>query len=265
MKIINKMDYDCNFKINNKDIKCYSKKKMMELYPDGNYNIIGEVVDKNKKSEIGRIIIANKELIVSKYGKNNRMKYRRKYFVAIDERNYICLLKSNTFLICFLILLLCTIATTIFAIFKYYNSRVLIPDYQLPDVDEKSIKIEEDNTKKVQSKSGGGSARVRLSNIAKVKLSTGVVKIAFQNPNQSTLDCVISLVLINEGNEYYIAKSGLIKAGSQISELKLSTNGINLKKGVYKGKYIVDHYNPETGEKALTNSSFDGIEIQVDR
>lgn len=265
MKIINKMDYDDTYTINNKDIKCYSKKKMMELYPDGNYNIIGETYENNKKNEIDKVIIANKELIVSKYGKNNRITYKRKKFVAVDQNNYICLLKRDPFLFILILLIFSTIVSVMAGLYIYYNTRVLTPDYPLPNIDEKAIKIQEDNTKKVQSKAGGGSARVRLSNTAKVNLSTGVIKMAFQNPNQSTQDSVISLVLINDGKEYYIARSGLIKAGTQISELKLSANGISLKKGVYKGKYIIDHYNSQTGEKSLTNSSFNDIEIQVDR
>lgn len=265
MKIINKMDYNDTFTINNKDIRCYSKKKMMQLYPGGNYNVIGEAIEKNKKSEIDRITIANKELIVCKYGENNGIKYKRKYFVAVDDNDYICLLKNNSFMILLILLIFGTTVSAMTGLFIYFNSRVLTPDYPLPDVDEKSIKIEDDNTKKVESKVGGGSARVRLSNIAKVRLNTGIVKMAYQNPNQSTLDSVISLVLINNDKEYYIARSGLIKAGNQISELKLSANGINLKEGVYKGKYIIDHYNPETGEKSLTNSSFNDIEIQVSR
>lgn len=265
MKFINKKDYDTSFKFDDKNIKCYSEKKINKLYPSGNYKIIGETKENNKKNEINKITLADKELIVSKYKSNNKIGYKRKYFVAVGENEYICLLKSNLFIFILSFLIIGIVASVIIGISTFLSTSPLTPDYPLPKEDEQAVKIEGDNTQKVVGQKGGGSVRVRLNNIAKVNLTTGIISMAYQNPNQSTESSVITLVLINNGNEYYIARSGLINAGNQITELKLNDNGIKLTEGVYKGKYIIDHYNPETGEKALTNSIFDDIEIQVSR
>lgn len=265
MEIINKKEYDVSLRINDRDIKCYSKKKMKDLYPSGNYKIIGETKENNKKDEIDKIVLVDKELIVSKYKSNSKIGYARKYFVAVGQDQYICLLKSRLFIFVLFFLIFGIVFGTAIGLSTFFHTSILIPDYPLPEEDKQAVKIEDDNTQKVEGQKGGGSVRVRLSDTVKVNLTTGVITMVYQNPNQSTEDSVITLVLINNGNEYYIARSGLIKAGNQITELKLNANNINLTEGVYKGKYIIDHYNPVTGEKALTNSNFENIEIQVSR
>ncbi|MBR2587775.1 MAG: hypothetical protein IKD77_01035 [Bacilli bacterium] len=264
MKIIAKNDYDTTIKINDRDVRCYSKKKIKELSPDGNYKIIGETFEKNKKRKEDIIKLANKELVVSKYGENSKVIYKRKGYFEVEENEYIVYIKSRLAFLLILFFILLAIVIFIYTGIKIYTSiPSVVPDYPLPPEDEQSTVIEDDNTKKTTSKDGGGSVRVRLSNIAKVDLNTGNIEMAYQNPSQSNQDSVITLVLISEDNEYIIARSGLIKSGKQITNLKLINNVVKLSEGVYRGKYIIDHYNPTTGEKALTNSNFSNVEIQV--
>ena len=264
MTIIAKNDYDATIKINDRDIKCYSKKRIKNLYLDGNYKIVGETLEKNKKKEKDIIVIANKELIVSNYGENSKVKYKRKGYFEVGENEYIVYLKSRLVFLLILFFILLGIGISTYLGIKIFTSIPTVePDYPLPPEDNEVTVIEEDNTKKSASQNGGGSVRIRLSNTAKIDLTTGDIQMAYQNPNQSNQDSVITLVLISENNEYIIAKSGLIKSGSQITKLKLLNDVVNLSEGVYKGKYIIEHYNRETGEKALTNSNFNDIEIQV--
>lgn len=264
MEIISKKDYDTTIKINDRDIKCYSKKKLKNLYPDGNYSIVGETFEKNKKRKEEIVEIANKKLIVSKYRKNSKVIYKIKGYFNVGEDDYIVYIKSRlAFLLIVFSILLGIVISSYIGIKLYGSIPYIIPDHPLPPEDEKSTVIEEDNTKKSDSNNNGGSVRIKLSNIAKINLNTGNIEMVYQNPNQSNHDSVITLVLISESKEYIIAKSGLIKSGKQITNLKLINNIVNLSEGVYKGKYIIDHYNPTTGEKALTNSNFNDIEIQV--
>ena len=265
MQIINKKNYDTTFKINNRSIKCYSKDKMKDLYPNGNYVIVGETFQNNKNEEIDKIVIADKELVVSEYKKNSPIMYKREYFIAVGENKYICLLKSRLFILLLFLLIIGITLSFGSLLFIYFRTPMLSPEYSLPPEDKNSTEIEEDHSKRLESGKGGGSVRIRLSNIANVKLSTDTITMAYQNPNQSNQNSVISLVVIKNGNEYYIARSGIVKAGKQITELQLNTSQIKLTEGVYKGKYIIDHYNPESGEKALTNSVFNDIEIRVSR
>lgn len=264
MKIIEKNDNDTTLKINDRDIKCYSKKKIKNLYPDGNYKIVGETFEKNKKKKEDIIEIANKELTVSKYGKNSKVIYKIKGYFEVGENEYIVYIKSRLAFLLLLFPILLGTAVPIYIGIKLYTSiPYIMPDYPLPPEDEQATVIEDDNTQKSESKNNGGSVRIKLSNIAKLDLSTGNIDMVYQNSNQSNQDSVITLVLISENKEYIIAKSGLIKSGKQITRVKLIDNVVNLSEGVYKGKYVIDHYNPTTGEKALTNSNFNDIEIQV--
>lgn len=264
MIIIDKKDYDACVRINGRDIKCYSKNKIKELYPNGNYKIVGETFEKNKKRNKDIIEIANKKLNVSKYGSNSKILYKTKGYIEVDENQYIVYLKSRVAFLFLLFLIFIGIGVSTYIGIKTFTTvPTILPDYQLPPEDDQTTVIDGDNTKKSVSKNGGGSVRVRLGSTAKVDLKTGEIEMIYQNPNQSNQDSVISLVLISDNKEYTIARSGLIKSGNQITKLKLMNNEIKLSKGVYKGKYIIDHYNPETGEKSLTNSNFNDIEIQV--
>ena len=264
MQIIAKNDYDTTIKINDRDIKCYSKKKIKKLYPDGNYRIVGETFDKNKNRKEDIIEIADKELIVSKYGKNSKAIYKIKGYFEVGENEYIVYIKSRlAFLLILFFILLGILVSTYIGIKIYTSIPSVTPDYPLPNEDEQSTVIEDDNTKQSDSKNNGRSVRIKLSNIAKIDLNTGNIEMIYQNPKQSNQDSVITLVLISENKEYIIARSGLIKSGKQITNLKIINNVVSLSEGVYKGKYIIDHYNPTTGEKALTNSNFNDIEIQV--
>ena len=38
-------DYDTKYKVKNREIACFSKSKMKDMYPDGNYNVIVETIE----------------------------------------------------------------------------------------------------------------------------------------------------------------------------------------------------------------------------
>lgn len=264
MTIITKRDYDTTIKINDRHVKCYSKKKLKNLHPDGNYKIVGETFEKNKKRRKDILDIANMKLNVSKFGKNNRILYKRKGYVEVGDNQYIALLKSRIPFLLIMFCILLAIGISTYSAIKIYTSIPSVePEYLMPLEDEKVTPIEEDNTKKSESQNGGGSVRIRLSNTVNIDLKTGDIEMIYQNPNQSNQDSVVTLVLISDNKEYVIAKSGLVKSGKQITQLKLNNSDIKLSEGVYEGKYIIEHYNPTTGEKAMTNSNFNDIRIQV--
>ena len=264
MKIINKADYEQKVKINDRDVKCYTRNKMKELYPDGNYKIVGETFEKNKKKEIDRINIADRELIISKYGENSRLLYKRKGFLQVGENEFLVILNNR---LAFLIILLTAIiigsGMTAFAMYTFFSIPTVAPDYELPPEDKNATSIRGDNSQKVTSQKGGGAVTVRLENSATVHLDTETVDMIYQNPNSSNQDSVITLCIIKGENEYAIARSELVKVGNQITTLKLLEDRINLVPGIYKGRYIIDHYNPETGEKAITNAKFNDIKVTV--
>lgn len=263
MKPINKKDYDATFSLGNRDLKCYSRKKLASRYPTGNYELLGETCSHNRESAIAGLDLSSEQLVVSAYGSHSRLKYSRRYFLAVGRNQYICLLKSRLFPLLFFLLVLGILLSCILSILIFFRTPVLAPDYPLPTADTHATRIENDHTAKSDSETGGGSVRLRFSRVAKVNLSTGLISILYQNPNQSNQDSVLTLVLVKDGQEYILARSGLVKAGTQLTQLQLNTSEVALAEGVYQGKFFIDHYHPTTGEKALANSSLDDVEIQV--
>ena len=88
-------DYDTKYKANNRDIACFSKSKMKDMYPDGNYSIIGETILKNKKDEIDRIVLGKTAFIVSKNGEHSKLLFKVAGYIQEENGKYIKLLKRR--------------------------------------------------------------------------------------------------------------------------------------------------------------------------
>ena len=71
------------------------------------------------------------------------------------------------------------------------------------------------------------------------------------------------MYIVSGGNEYLIAKSGLIKAGYGLYKLTLSEDAPTLTEGVYTAYYKIGYYNPETGERALVEADIKDVTVTV--
>ena len=58
-----------------------------------------------------------------------------------------------------------------------------------------------------------------------------------------------------------IARSGLVKSGKELKTMTLMLDGISLQNGTYNGYFLLDFYDPDSGEKALMNSKIDHVKI----
>jgi len=106
---IAKEDYDRKVKINEDDIKVYSKKKLKELYPNNEYVIVGETYEKKKRdreNDIGRIELNEKRLYVSKSGSANKLLKKQGAFVEVSGGGLIAILKLRLLPILLIIALL---------------------------------------------------------------------------------------------------------------------------------------------------------------
>ena len=263
MRIILKENYNKSVRINHRDVKCYSRKMLKELYPGGNYSIVGETFENNNKKKIDTINIAEKELIVSKYGKNNSIIYAKSGYVAVGENEYLVILRNRVPFI----LLFCGIATfgIILGILGYkmlFNTPVVAPEYPLPLEDDKSTDIKNDNS--INIKPGKKNhASIKVAREVSIDLKSKEIKFIYQNFNSSNKDVVVTLCVVKGDNEYVIARSGLIKVGKEIKTMDLISDNIKLTQGVYKGRIKIDFYDENTGEKAATSTDFDDVEITV--
>lgn len=258
------LTYDEKVRLAGQTVACYTKETLEQYYPRKSYKLVGETCDRNRERETGRVHFPGGESIVSAVGSHNRLLYKRKGYLQVGKSQFVMILASRgVFLLRFALLLLIAGAALAGGLLVYFQAPVLTPDYPLPPEDTAANAIPGDDTQKAQSDNGGGSVTIRLNDTASIDLASGTVTMWYQNPNASNQDSVITLVLTQNGTDYPVARSGLVKTGHQVQELALLPEAPQLAPGVYTGKYLIDHYNPDTGEKAVTNSEFTDIEVTV--
>ena len=127
----------------------------------------------------------------------------------------------------------------------------LVPDYPLPPVESGAESMEEDDTGKLESPEGGGSVGLTYMKQVEINLSNGSISLMFGNPSRSNKDMVVSLMV----HDKVIARSGLLKPGNMIIRLELNEEGREklTQQGIYEGKFVIDNYDPLSGEKELVN------------
>ena len=127
----------------------------------------------------------------------------------------------------------------------------LTPDYPLPPVDSGAESIEGETEEKLESPEGGGSVGLTYMKDVNINLTTGGISLMFGNPSRSNKDMVVSIMI----QDTVVARSGLLKPGNQITRLELNEEGKAklTQPGVYEGKFIIDNYEPSSGEKELVN------------
>jgi len=118
---LSKEDYDKKLKINGDELLVYSKKKLKDLYPEKDYEIIGETFEKkkrNKEKDIGKIELNDKLLYVGENGKHNKLFKKPSAFVEVDGGGFVVLLKTRLLPIILIgVLLLCLISGGLWMIF----------------------------------------------------------------------------------------------------------------------------------------------------
>ena len=263
MKIIEKNDYNHSIKINHRDVKCYDRKMIKELYPSGNYSIVGETFENNEKRVIDTVIIGRKKLNVSKYGKNNKIIYKIKGYFLVGDNQFLVILQNRLlFLLLFASIAIVGIIAIILGVKALKGTPSLVPDYPLPPEDKGSIDIKNDTSKNNYT-SRKNHASIKVAREISVDLNKKEVSILYQNFNASNKDAVVSICILKDNDEYVIARSGLVKSGKEIKNIQLLDDAIKITQGVYKGRIKVDFYDETTGEKAATSTDFDDVEITV--
>jgi hypothetical protein len=145
------------------------------------------------------------------------------------------------------IIILCLLALVYF-IFIRGNS-TLPPDYVPLDSDPNAVQADTGG-EKLQTKGGGGAARLMYSNVMTVHLGTGVIDMNYENPGESTVGVVLQLYVGGK----LAAQSGALPAGYKLSTMTLQ-KGVKLQPGKYNGTLSVTFYDEGSGEKSVVNSN----------
>lgn len=263
MKAINKQNYNKSVKINHRDVMAYDRKMLDELYPNNTYILVGETFEDNKKEQIDTIVLSQKELIVSKYGKNSKLLYKRAGYLLVGKNEFLVILQSR---LPFIILLFGIILIGLIAGFIGYKTLthgpIIAPDYPLPPEDTSASDIKNDSST-IRDTSHKNRAAIKVAREVTISLDAKKVEFIYQNFNASNKNAVVTLCILKDGNEYAIARSGLVKAGKEIKMMDLLPDAIKLSNGVYNGRIKIDFYDEITGEKAATSTDFDDVEVSV--
>ena len=161
---------------------------------------------------------------------------------------------SNKILIIFLIFItVVALGVTVWALFFRESEppTILAPDYAPVETDPNAESIPGDNTEgRKENVEGGGSVTVYWSPEVTVDLSDGKASLVFANPGKSNQDMVLQIVI----QDLVISQSGRLTPGSRVqSQELLDGMASRLTAGVYKGKFNILFYDPNTGEKAIMN------------
>ena len=121
-------------------------------------------------------------------------------------------------------------------------------DFNIPEVDVNVVELDKVKTPNgIDKDATGGYASVTYSKDVLVDLSDKTATFMFQNPSNSGALMKIELVA---DDTLSMATSGIIEPGFGIdSSIEVNTEGLEV--GNYQGYIQVNHYNPDTGEKAI--------------
>lgn len=172
---------------------------------------------------------------------------------------------EKKWLIILLVLItLAAVGVTIWALFFRDTSPELTPDYAPVEADAnvEPIKDEEDE-EKMEAGEGGGAVSMTYQKEVAISLSDNKATLLFQNPSKSVNDVVVQLAIVSDTTETVIAQSGTISPGSQITTMDLLDGAAKLSEGVYTGRFNVFYYDPDSGEKAIVNSTVEGLVVTV--
>ena len=108
---------------------------------------------------------------------------------------------------------------------------------------------------------GSGTVSMSYTKYVTVDLSDGKAYLNYANPNDSTQDTKVQLVL----NDKVLAKSDKLEPGSKLTQMGLETDAAGkLQTGNQEGKLVICFYNRTTGEQSLLNTEI-AVTIQVQK
>ena len=168
---------------------------------------------------------------------------------AIDEKN-----KWGIRILIAALIMITLVCTGITVYLLNRDDQTAAPAYAPQQIDDNARELDNSgDEEKLETQEGGGSVSLTYSASVTVDLAQEKVSVFVENPERSTQDLIIQVLLKeSENEEKVIAQSELIPAGYGIDEVDLQEDG--LAKGEYDGVIRISYYNPDDGEKAVVNT-----------
>lgn len=126
-------------------------------------------------------------------------------------------------------------------------------DYNPLEIDPNAEQIKDDDKTKLTEDGTLNAVRLSYSTKVKVSLKNKKVNVNFKNPSVSNQNMTLTVQIIDGKKEIEIAKSKSVPVGYLIKELELNKN-VSLKKGKYKGQFVINYYKEGTNEKSMMDT-----------
>ena len=156
-------------------------------------------------------------------------------------------IKKNKIVVLLLLIIIVCIAVIITLLSK--NKL----DYNPLEIDPNVQEIKDDDKTKLSEDGTMNAVRLSYSTKVKISLAKKKVELNFKNPSVSNQNMVLTVQIIDGDKEIEIAKSQSVPVGYLINELDLNKN-VSLKKGTYKGQFVINYYKEKTNEKSLLDT-----------
>lgn len=278
-------DYDKSLKFKTDNLLCYSAKKAKTGLPG---RVVGEVVLKAPRPpkppkegkepkpappSIGRFRLGAHNLPTRSPGTHRGIFFKKAGYVWVGGEDYLCVLTDRRPFLAVLLSLLATASATVALVLSLMGPTRITPEHPMPDKDENSLPIEgeeggEDGGGggKVESEIGGGFVSMIYTKSAHIDLSDANIDIYFLNPAKSNHSVTLELYITFMDQDWLVAKSGRLDAGYGLRTATFNEK-VSLvpttEQRVYRGKYVIRFYDPETGERSVFNTEITDVVFTV--
>jgi hypothetical protein len=159
---ISKSDYDKVIKIGTQNVACYSKKKLNELFPEGNYSVVAEAGTSASKPDdeltpkqkerldqirVGKIDIAGEHFNVFAAGTSNKILNKHQGYICVGDELFIAIHESRVPFIAVISSMAAAILVCLILMVTQVSEGgggvVVKPDHPLPPVDPNIEKVED--------------------------------------------------------------------------------------------------------------------------
>lgn len=280
-------DYNLTLQMKKDSLLCYSPKKMKET----SGNVIGEVLlkvpkpPKQKASEegaaaeketpseeasTGSFLFGSHRLHTRPVGYHKSLLYKKAGYVWVGGEDYLCVLTDRRPFLAALGAMTAVFGVAL-AVLLTLGPASIPPEHPMPDRDENSIPVVGDEDSgtgggRVESEVGGGFVSMIFTKEAEVDLSDAKIDMYFVNPQQSNHSVAIELYVTFMDRHWLVASSGRVDADYGIRAMTFNEK-VSLtpttEQRIYKGKYVVRYYNPDSGERSVFTTEITDVIITV--
>ena len=240
-------NYGARYQSGGHQIKCYTKKQMKSLYPDGGYKVLAEHAAGSRQQPTGMLDCGARRPLYA-YKSHSRLLYREYGYVAVGEDSYVVLLKNA-------LAPRAAIAAVSLAVIAgaVFGALALTRPQETANMPEepvaaagKQLELEEGAVdwegEKPQDTGGSGAVRgIAIPGFKSITVEANKkdVKVNFRNPEGNPCYFEISLILA-DGTELY--RSKMIEPGKGLYEITLNQP---LAPGEYDAVLKYDTYSLE--------------------